>query len=186
MINLLPYDIRKLRYHEYRTRRTVVLVALLCILLAASTIVLVSMHVLLRSDANTIEASHRELADRLASGESSSVSREASDLKQKVDTILSFTELRSLSEIRNAVDKTVDEAVTIHIMQFVRTKDGGGTLTLSARVRDRKHVLLWEERLRAEPLFTGVSVPTANLIKNEDVDITLTFTVLPMTQTRTQ
>ena len=186
MINLLPYDIRKLRYHEYRIRRTVVLVALLCILFAASAIVLMSMYVLLRSDANTIETSHRELVSRLASGGSSSISREASDLRKKVDTILSFTELRSLSDIRSAVDKTADEAIRIQTMQFVRTKDGGGTLTLSARVRDRKHVLLWEERLRAEPLFRGVSVPTANLIKNEDIDISLTFTVLPITQTRAQ
>ncbi len=186
MINLLPYDIRKLRYHEYRTRRSIVLMALLCILFAASTIVLASMYVLLRSDASTIKESHRELARRLASGESSSISREASNLKQKVSTILSFTETRSFSEIRSAVDKTVDDAVTIHTIQFVRTKNGGGTLTLSARVRDRKHVLLWEERLRRESSFVGVSVPTANLIKNEDIDITLTFTVLPMAQTRAQ
>ncbi len=186
MINLLPYDIRKLRYHEYHIRWAVVLVALLSILFAASAIVLMSMYVLLISDADTIGARHRELVSRLASGESSSTSREAADIRRKVGTILSFAELRSLSDIRSAVDKTTDEAIRIQTMQFVRTKDGGGTLTLSARVRNRKHVLLWEERLRAEPIFRGVSVPAANLIKNEDIDISLTFTVLPVTQTRVQ
>lgn len=84
-----------------------------------------------------------------------------------------------------ALDRSLIAGVSITSMQFVHTKGGGGTLNVVAHIQDRKHVLEWEAALRSEPLFSGVSVPTADLIKNEDSEVRLTFTVLPLSATST-
>lgn len=183
MINLLPYEVRKKYFQEYCTRRTIVLITLLCLLFTASTIVLVSMYMILYSDANTMETNYRGLEKRLADGGYSAITYEASDLHTKVNTILSFKKVQLFSDVRAALERTIDESVVISAMQFVRTENGGGTLSLTARVKDRKHALQWEDRLKSEPLFSGISIPTSSLIKNENIDIQLSFTVVPANDT---
>ena len=96
---------------------------------------------------------------------------------------MEIKKVQLFSDVRAALERTIDESVTISAMQFVRTENGGGTLSLTARVKDRKHALQWEDRLKSEPLFSGISIPTSSLIKNENIDIQLSFTVLPVSTT---
>ena len=183
MINLLPHEAKHEVYTRYRERRSVILLIFLCLLLAASTLVLASMYTLLRTDAETLTGNRDTLKARLESSEYGLISREAKDLRGKVDIILHAEDGRLLTELRAAIDRTLGEGVTLSALQFARANPAAagqaGKLSLTARVSDRKRLLQWEDRLKSEPMFAGVTIPTASLIKNDENDVTLSFTVVP-------
>ncbi len=182
MINLLSIKAKQETYARYRGRRSAVFLAFLCILLLASILVFASMYTLLQTNAKTLTGNRDALKGRLGSSKYAVIAREAKDLRSKVDIILNASdeEFSAIWRIRTAIDRTLGEGVTLTTLQFVRAKEGAGEagkLSLTAHVSDRKHMLQWEDRLKSEPMFSGVSIPTASLIKNEGSDVTLSFSV---------
>jgi hypothetical protein len=178
MINLIPATARRLIIREYWVRAVAVwlfLVGTGCLIVAS---LFLPTYVLVANQVSVLEAQVEQ-----NSAESATYDSNASVLVTAMNQaafLLASTTATPFSTYKSQIQVHAGAAVDIRSFQFARL--GTTTaITIAGRAANRQVLAAFRDTLEADPLLVGAVLPIASLIKDRDIDFTMTLTGITTT-----
>ncbi|MFM2424052.1 MAG: hypothetical protein RLZZ70_441 [Candidatus Parcubacteria bacterium] len=178
MINLIPASARRLIVREYWVRTLAVWMFLLgtgCLVVAS---LFLPTYVLVANQSAVLEAQVQQ-----NSAESASFDSNAAVLvtaMNQANFLLASTTNTPFSTYETQIEKHAGLAISIGNFQFVRVSTTT-SITIGGRADNRQVLAAFRDALEADPLFTEAVLPIASLIKDRDIDFTMTITGITVT-----
>ncbi len=178
MVNILPHKAQKELHLMYYTRffGTFFLVAAFVVGIGGG--VLIPAYFLAQEEAETSRRYAEALQQTLTLGEAGNAGKSLPVLSEQIKLMKQY---RADSVIASSFEKIVaviPNNVSVKKIGFKFSSITEGQVTLSGNADTRAALLAFVDSLKKEPLFKGVAVPVADLVTDNDLPFSLTFSLL--------
>ena len=176
MFKLLTELAKQKVKHEYRRRRTIVMLSGLILVLIVGTIGLLPSYVLLNARQNEARESVKVM--------NSSMEKDEPDLQAWLKSI--NHKLKLLSPVLDTdrpseiVEKILDiRPASINMNSFSWKKASGKiTLSINGVALDRQALIMFENRINSTGKFSEVVLPISNLAKDKNINFQINFSLI--------
>lgn len=178
-MNLLPFKEQKAIVRDYHTRLLVVALGAATVLALIGLVLLAPAYLIAHQKETLAE---QQLAQATQSGAGSGVGAEdpkevVRRIEAKVAILLPREEEKQApTEMIEAFLDHQTPGITLDSL-FLDIADGGGRMTVSGSADRRESLALFEEGLKADPLFASVSIPRSSYLKPTNIDFSITITL---------
>lgn len=182
-MNLLPEE-NKILFKKYYLRRLFAVFAVLIFsIIVAGTIVLIPMYSLIlsyKSDLNGEPAAHSkkdaETSESPPAGQASAAALEIKKLNNRLSFVEKMSEAKGLNPIFKNILNKKNPGVKITYFSYEKGEEDG-KISLTGKAETRDDLVIFESRLKKELGDNKVVSPVSNLIKEKDLNFSLSLYV---------
>jgi type II secretory pathway pseudopilin PulG len=175
MVNILPHKTQnELRIMYYaRLFGTFFLTAACIVGIGAG--VLIPSYFLAQEEAEASKQYAAALQQTLSVSEGGSAGKAVPILAEQVTLMKSYGKDAALAPALTRIVGAIPDDVSIRRMGFKFPNTGEGVITLNGNAQTRAALIAFVDALKKDPLFKGVSVPVSDLVSDDDLPFTLSF-----------
>ncbi|MBX9765328.1 PilN domain-containing protein [Patescibacteria group bacterium] len=175
MVNILPHKTQnELRFMYYaRLFGTFFLVGAFVIGIGAG--VLVPSYFLAQEEAEASKRYAEALKQTLSLSEGGAAGKSLPVLAEQVNVMKAYSEDAALALALERIVGAIPDNVSIRKMSFRFPSASEKIVTLNGNAATRSALIAFVDALKKDPLFKGVVVPVSDLVSDDDLPFTLTF-----------
>lgn len=175
MVNILPHKTQnELRIMYYaKLFGTFFLSAAFVVGIGAG--VLVPSYFLAQEEAEASKRYAEALQQTLSLSEGGAAGKTLPVLAEQVGLMKSYRADPALAPALDRIVNAIPDSVSIRRIGFKFPATSEGVITLNGNADTRAALISFVDSLKKDPLFKGVAVPVADLVSDDDLPFTLTF-----------
>jgi len=176
MTNLLPPHAKKQIIHEYWVRVVCVWVIVWSVSLLVGSIVLWPTYVLLSGNNEAYAAATTQATER--SNEYKELSAVLVQSSKQAEQIVAQANRQKMSSVLADVWTATGAGIDVESVSVSSLEGNIAGVNVTGQARDRQSLAGFRDRLDALPYVSEVNLPIDNLAQNEDIDFSLTVTII--------
>ncbi len=174
-VNLLPpEEKRKLRLRYLLSLATLFFV-LVALAVAAGAALLVPSYLVAKNAEESATRNLDSIEKILGLKEKAGANASVLELSERVGILGSYSYTPAVMPVLSAVGASLVKGASVRTVKIKETENGKGTVTISGVADTRAALLSFSNALKAERIFSGVSIPVEQLAHEADISFSLTF-----------
>lgn len=174
-INLLPEKTKREFIRGYYVTFTTLIFALLALVVALGSALLVPSYLLARAEAASLERYLSALEETVGLRERAGAGRAIAELSESIDILSSFEKTRPTADIMVALDRSLPPRVFLQGVSITHFGRNAGEVRVAGIADTRSGLLAFGDALKKNELFQNVMIPVNQLVPEKDVEFSFSF-----------
>ncbi|HEY1037640.1 MAG TPA: hypothetical protein VGE62_03595 [Candidatus Paceibacterota bacterium] len=177
MLHLLTEEHKAKIIRQYRMRLLIVLCLGIVLTLVAAAIFLIPSYVISFSAYSEVQAEKNRLVSLVAAKQTDALANDVKEVSNTLEALKSHADRRNPTRIFERIVQGKPSGVSVTSFAYTPESDSQVTVDVAGKANTRGSLSSYVDMLKADKVFSGVSIPLSSFARERDISFNLKISV---------